>query len=118
MGKGQFLPEKPASAARQYRQRVTPRLPSGYDGNRHLLALLIASAVGVVTPLLLLTPDASLALALALVPVGLAYANIAEYALHRWGGHEVRWHNAPLKVRRSLRGAGSAAALFWPELCS
>jgi hypothetical protein len=92
-----------AAIARQYRRRVTPRVSSSYGGHRHLLVLLLASSVGVVVPLVCLRGDYRCTLpplCLCLVPLGLLYGNIVEYALHRWGGHEVRWRAAPLRAFR------------------
>lgn len=85
------------SAAREYRRRVRTRVSRSYDGHQHLFALLITSAVGVVAPLLFLRSGYHRSpLVPVVVALGLAYANIVEYVLHRWFAHAVRWTNPVL----------------------
>ena len=72
-----------------YRERVRPKVGASYNGRRHLLWLLGASALGTALPLFgwLGSEGASWKELAAVAPAGLLYANLLEYTLHRFAGH-------------------------------
>lgn len=84
------------SLSRAYRAKVQAKLDEDYDGRLHLVLLIMCSSVGVLAPLLFLD-DPSTPLIATVVPASLLYANFVEYALHRWGGHEISWQNTAMK---------------------
>ena len=85
-----------------YRTRVRRKLPNNYKGSQHLLMLLITSALGMVLPLLSWASGSGSVRTMAMVvPAMLAYANLVEYFLHRFAGHE--WRAKGNSVLRTFR---------------
>ncbi len=75
-------------AISEYRNRVRPKIPSGYDGWNHVWSLLLATGLATLLPLVFISFES--VPAFASLPAWLAYGNIGEYIAHRWGGHMQR----------------------------
>ena len=58
-----------------------------------------ASTTGIILPIIWLE-NPSWMLILTVVPICLLYANIVEYAMHRFVAHEIQWASDPLKTFR------------------
>ena len=83
----------------EYRARIRLRLPKSYQGQMHLLLLLVASILGTALPLL--SYSGGWLLAAFVVPPTLLYANALEYCLHRYAGHE--WVSSSIPPLRLFR---------------
>jgi len=72
-----------------YRDRVRSKLPPNYSGRRHLLLLLAVNFLGSAIPVAtLLVSGLEILRAAFVLMLTLVYANVVEYAIHRFAGHE------------------------------
>ena len=89
----------------EYRDRMRPKVPRGYSSQGHLLCLLGTTTLGTLLPLGCWLSNASNSWAqfAIFVPCALVYANLAEYFIHRFGGHHTALRSSRIKPLKLFR---------------